>query len=74
MIYVAVICVALIALNVVQYVSAQKERERLVRRVAEPQQVIVENAPKRDRPERVWTDAQYLKLNEERGTVTPGDN
>jgi hypothetical protein len=72
-IYVAVICAALIGLNVVQYISAQKERERLVRRVAEPQQVIVENAPKREKPERVWTDEQYKELMLSRGQI-PRDN
>jgi hypothetical protein len=69
----AVISVALIALNVVQYISAQKEREKLVRRISEPQQVIVENAPKREKPERVWTDEQYKKLMESRGQI-PRDN
>lgn len=69
MIPIAVICVALIALDVVQYVCAQKEREKLVRRIAEPQQVVVENVPRREKPERVWTDEQYKKLMESRGQI-----
>jgi len=69
----AVICVALIGLNVVQYVYAQKEREKLVRRISEPQQVIVENIPKREKPERVWTDEQYKQLMISRGQI-PRDN
>ena len=73
MIALAVICVALIGLNVVQYVYAQKEREKLVRRISEPQQVIVENIPKREKPERVWTDEQYKQLMISRGQI-PRDN
>jgi hypothetical protein len=66
--------VALIALGTSsKYISAQKEREKLVRRISEPQQVIVENAPKREKPERVWTDEQYKKLMLSRGQI-PRDN
>jgi hypothetical protein len=69
MIALALVCVALIALNVVQYVYAQKEREKLVRRIAEPRQVMVQEAPKREPPERVWTDEQFRRLMLSRGQI-----
>lgn len=53
-----------------------KEREKLVRRIHSPQQVIVEEAQttRHPPPERVFTDKQYKKLMEERGQIPRGEN
>jgi hypothetical protein len=67
------VCIVLVLALIVQGYFAWREREKLLRRIAEPQQVIVENAPKREKPERVWTDEQYRQLMLSRGQI-PRDN
>lgn len=69
------VCIALVLLLGLQAYLNGREREKLLRRIQSPQQVIVEEASAKPRrkPEQIWTDAQYKRLNEERGSI-PRDN
>jgi len=67
------VCCLLVVALVAQAYFNWREREKLVRRLQSPQNVIVEEAPKHPKPERVFTDQQYKKLMESRGQI-PRDN
>lgn len=68
---VVVICL-LLAFALREHMHRQEQRE-LLRRIQSPQQVIAKEAPKREKPERVWTDEQYRQLMLSRGQI-PRDN
>jgi hypothetical protein len=72
---VILICVALVLALVAQAYFNGREREKLLRRIQAPQNVIVEEATahKRPTPERVWTDEQYRQLMLSRSQI-PRDN
>lgn len=63
------VCIALVLALAAQTYFTGREREKLVRRIAEPQQVILEKAPKHEPAIKVRTDAQYKKLMEDRGQI-----
>lgn len=65
------VCIALVLALAAQSYFTGREREKLVRRIESPQNVIVEEAAKHKRPtpERVFTDEQYKKLMEDRGQI-----
>lgn len=68
---VVIICL-LIAFVLREHMHRQEQKE-LLRRIQSPQQVIAKEAPKREKPERVWTDEQYRQLMLSRGQI-PRDN
>ena len=70
------VCLALVLVVIMQFYfngrereAAFKEREKLVRRIGEPQAVMIENAPKRPKPPTVSSDADYKRLMESRGQI-----
>lgn len=69
------VCALLIVALVVQSYFNWREREKLIRRVQEPQQVMIEQAPKRPKPPVIsmQDDAAYKRLMESRGQI-PVDN
>jgi len=67
------ICIALIAAIVALEYFHWREREKLVRRIQSPQQVVVEESKKHEPAVKVWSDEQYKKLMQSRGQI-PVDN
>lgn len=67
------ICALLIVALVAQGYFNWREREKLIRRVVSPQQVVVEESKKHEPAVKVWSDDQYKKLMQSRGQM-PVDN
>lgn len=67
------ICIALVILVGFVLWMAKQEREKLIKRVVSPQQVVVEESKKHEPAVKVWSDDQYKKLMQSRGQM-PVDN
>jgi hypothetical protein len=67
------VCALLVIALVAQSYFAWREREKLTRRIASPQQVVVEESKKHEPATKVWSDDQYKKLMQSRGQM-PVDN
>lgn len=67
------ICIALVILVGFVLWMAKQEREKLIKRVVSPQQVVVEESKKHEPAVKVWSDDQYKKLMQSRGQI-PVDN
>lgn len=67
------VCIALILALAAQTYLTGREREKLIKRVVSPQQVVVEESKKHEPATKVWSDDQYKKLMQSRGQM-PVDN
>ena len=67
------VCGLLILALVAQSYFNWREREKLVKRVVSPQQVVVEESKKHEPATKIWSDDQYKKLMQSRGQM-PVDN
>lgn len=67
------VCIALVILVGFVLWMAKQEREKLIKRVVSPQQVVVEESKKHQPAVKVWSDDQYKKLMQSRGQM-PVDN